>query len=345
MIEAHVDFDRWALGEPNRIVQLSPDTIDPQQKDDVKHSVVDLGLKSDTRIRALEYKPSDHRVVRVAFFKVQETGQWIGSWTPWYGFVSLPKGLAYHLPAGSHLAADIYYRSAKEKVVEHGSLGMFFVTQPSEKVISDVVLESKTDAQPAANLQKFHADTKVTADTNVLAPWPEVHPGLETVEVAARTPEGGTQVLLFAKDFRMDWPTPYIFKSPVTLTKGTVLFVDAYYATGGDNPPPAGIRLTASAFQGTALPKEKPVEAKAPQTPSQHYKLEGTVQSVDTKGGKLTVQHSAIPGYMPAMTMAYDTAKPVDLTKISPGDQIQADLVVIGTQMHLEHITVISHAK
>jgi hypothetical protein len=39
--------------------------------------------------------------------------------------------------------------------------------------------------------------------------------------------DGGTDVLLFAKDFQSDWPTPYIFKEPVLLRRGTVVTVTA----------------------------------------------------------------------------------------------------------------------
>jgi Cu/Ag efflux protein CusF len=346
MIEAHVDFGSWVLGKPNRIVEFSTNAIEPQQKDFVKNTVIDPGLKSESWLRAIEYKPSDHRVVRAAFFKIQETGQWIGSWTPWYGFVSLPKGLSYRLPAGAHIAAQIYYRSAKEEVVEHGSLGLFFSDRPSEKNISDLVLESKSDTATDSDLQKFHAETKLAADTNVLALWPEIPQGMKSIEVSGRKLDGETQVLLFAKDFPVDWPTPYILKSPITLSKGTELFVNAYYANTGAAPPPSGIRLTVSEYQGASLPREKPAEVKTQQTPPpQRYRLAGTVLSVDAKANKLVVQHSAITGYMPAMTMGYDAGKQADLKSIASGDQIQADLVVVGTEMHLENIKVISHTK
>jgi protein SCO1/2 len=55
--------------------------------------------------------------------------------------------------------------------------------------------------------------------------------------------------------------------------------------------------------------------------------LEGKVLSVDMHEGTATIDHKAIPGYMDAMTMPYAAKDPKDLTKISPGDQITADLV------------------
>ena len=207
-VQAHTDFGTWQLGEPQLKRQLPANTIE-RQADVVKRTVIDLGLTSERRLRALEFMPSDRRVVRAAFFTVQETGQWIGSWTPWYGFLSLPKGTAYRLPAGSHVVAEIHYRGVKERVAERGTLGLFFADQPTD-LVSDVVLEKKT---------------RLDADTFVVALRPEIQAGVKSIEVSARKPDGGTEVLLFAKDIPLDWPTPYILKEPVRLSRGTMITV------------------------------------------------------------------------------------------------------------------------
>jgi hypothetical protein len=208
-VQAHTDFGTWQLGEPQLKVPLPTNRV-VHQADDVQVTVVDLGLKSERRLRAVEFMPSDRRVVRAAFFTVQETGQWIGSWTPWYGFMNLPKGTAYRLPAGSHVAAEIHYKGVKERVVESGTLGLFFADPSATDLISDVVLENKI---------------RLDADTYVVALMPEIQAGVKSIEVAARKPDGGTEVLLFARDISSEWPTPYIVKAPVLLPRGTVLSV------------------------------------------------------------------------------------------------------------------------
>jgi hypothetical protein len=208
-VQAHTDFGVWQLGEPQLKRQLTASTIEPEVNE-VRRSLIDLGLTSERRLRALEFMPGDRRVVRAAFFTVQETGQWIGSWTPWYGFMTLPKGTAYRLPAGSHIVAEIHYRGGKERVNEQGTLGLFFADQPATDLISDLVLNNKT---------------RLDADTYVVALRPEIQAGVRAIEVSARKPDGGTEVLLFAKDIPVEWPTPYILKEPVRLPRGTVLSV------------------------------------------------------------------------------------------------------------------------
>jgi hypothetical protein len=242
-VRAQADFGHWQLGEPQLTRQIPANTVEPGQAATVMRTVIDPGLTSERRLRALEFMPSDRRVVRAAFFTIQETGQWIGSWTPWCGFGSLPKGSAYRLPPGSHIVAEIHYQGAKERVVEHGTLGLFFADQPSPDVVSDLVLEAKGPGQAG----KVRASVKLAADTNVLALRPEMHPEMKSIEVSARRPDGGTDVLLFAKDLRLDWPTPYIFKNPVALPKGTELSVTAHYANSAQQT--SGIRLTVSEYQ------------------------------------------------------------------------------------------------
>jgi hypothetical protein len=136
--------------------------------------------------------------------------------------MSLPKGTAYRLPAASHVVAEIHYRGVKERVIDRGTLGLFFADQPSPELVSDVVVETKT---------------RLIADTYVVALRPEIPPGVKSIEVSARKPDGGTEILLFAKDIPLDWPTPYILKEPVALPRGTVLSV-----TGG-------VHLTVSTYR------------------------------------------------------------------------------------------------
>ena len=246
-VRAQADFDRWQLGQPSLMRQLPATTLEVRPSSGVTRATVDLGLTSERRIRALEYMPDDRRAVRAVFFTLQETGQWLGSWTPWCGFVSLPAGVAFRLPAGSHIVAEIHYR-ARERVVERGTLGLFFADQPASNRVSDLVLEAKGEVSTGVAAQQVHAETRLTADTYALALRPEITTGVKSIEVAARKPDGGTEILLFAKDIPMDWPTPYIFREPVLLRSGTLLTVTASYANDSAAPRPGGIRLTVSRY-------------------------------------------------------------------------------------------------
>ena len=74
IVRADANFGQWQLGSPSLTRELPANTIAAQRTDFVTRTVVDLGLTSERRVRALEYMPGDRRVVRAAFFTLQETG-------------------------------------------------------------------------------------------------------------------------------------------------------------------------------------------------------------------------------------------------------------------------------
>ena len=248
------DFDRWQLGKPDLLRQLPANTVAPGKANEIRRTVVDLGLASERWVRALEFKPGDRRVVRAAFFSLQETGQWLGSWTPWYGVTMLPDRTAYRVPAGSHVVAEIHYRSAGAPVEDRGTLGLYFAGAPPANRPSDFVLEARGEVPANATAQRFRAATTLPADTYVVALRPELLPGAQAMEVAARSPDGGTRALLLLKDILQDWPTPYIFKQPVLLLKGTDLVVTSYYVNPDDTPRPGGAKLTVARYERTGRP-------------------------------------------------------------------------------------------
>ena len=128
--------------------------------------------------------------------------------------------------------------------MDQGTLGLFFADQSEPKPVSDLVLEAKGEVPAGTASQKFRAVTRLAADTDALALRVESQPGVKSIEVSARKPDGTTTVMLFDKNIRQAWPTPFIFKDPVSLPKGAELAVVAYYSNPGSRQEAGGIRLT-----------------------------------------------------------------------------------------------------
>src|SRR5262245_40596050 len=157
---AHVGH--WQLGDPDLTRPLDVVMVAARRGDFVTRSVIDPGLTSERRVRALEYLPGDRRVVRAVVFTIQQTGQWLGSWTPWYGFTQMPHGVSARLPAGSRIVADTYYRGMSEPVVDRGTLGLFFGDRGDTPAANDLVLQAAVDSGGA-----FHSATSIASDTHV----------------------------------------------------------------------------------------------------------------------------------------------------------------------------------
>jgi len=243
-VRAQGHTGHWQLGKPASTLALPSVTIEAGQPDGISRVAIQSGFSTPRRVRAIEYLPGDRRVVRAAFFSVEDTGQWIGSWTPWYGYSLLPDNSAVEVPARARIVAEIHYRGAKEPVVERGTLGFFFNDKPSVRTVADLVLLSKGNVPAGERSQRFRAETKLTSGISVLALKPDVADGATSLEVSARRPDGSTRVLLFAKDLQQAWPTPYVLKNPVTLPAGTLLSATAYYANNSKTAKPGGLRVT-----------------------------------------------------------------------------------------------------
>ena len=105
----------------------------------------------------------------------------------------------------------------------------------------------------------------------------------------------------------------------------------------------AAIFLSA-ALAGCGSPK--PAQTEQQQQPGpKRYPLAGRVVSVDQAKLQLVVDHGDIPGFMMAMTMPYSVKSSDLLTSLSPEDQITADVVVNGDDVHLENIVIVKKAS
>jgi len=72
------------------------------------------------------------------------------------------------------------------------------------------------------------------------------------------------------------------------------------------------------------------------------YALRGRVVSVEADVSRVNVAHDDIPGFMPAMTMAFKIRPPGALAEVRPGDRIEATLVVTEAESWLEQIRVVA---
>jgi hypothetical protein len=121
---------------------------------------------------------------------------------------------------------------------------LYFAEAAAADAVSDLVLEAKGAAQ-GGGLQKIRAATRIAANTYAVALRPEVQAGVQSIEVSMRKPDGTTEVMLFVKNIRLDWPTPYVFKEPVLMPKGSELAVTAYGNAGAASQ---SVRLTVSGY-------------------------------------------------------------------------------------------------
>src|SRR6267378_1280958 len=74
------------------------------------------------------------------------------------------------------------------------------------------------------------------------------------------------------------------------------------------------------------------------------YTLQGQVLAVAPNRGEATIKHEDITGLMPAMTMPYKVKEAKLLDNITPGDLINARLVVVSNDAYLTEVKKVGSA-
>lgn len=90
----------------------------------------------------------------------------------------------------------------------------------------------------------------------------------------------------------------------------------------------SNLKAALGTFGAAAGPGSKP---EAPQVAAQVHKAQGTVESIDYTGAKVTVSHGDVPSLKwPAMTMEFRVEDKALLGTVRPGQSVQFDIVQRG---------------
>ena len=99
--------------------------------------------------------------------------------------------------------------------------------------------------------------------------------------------------------------------------------------------------LGACSSQPAQNEAQTPSEPAAPAAAGpERHDMHGKIVSVDKAGKNVTVDHDEIPGFMGAMAMPYPVREESQLDSLQPGDEVNAQVVVDESGMHLENIVV-----
>ncbi len=222
----------WDAGQPDEVLSLDkPFAVEPVSGDQVRRVDVTAQFSSPRSVKGIAFKPGDRRVVRYAAIYEAGSNRWLWTWTPWQTWMNLPAGVVYKLPARARLTMEIGYRATEESVSDKSELGLYFSDAAAAEEAAPLVIAPAAPVelkQDGGGVQKFRAETVVTAPRRVLVIWPELPDGAKSVELSAVAPDGVAEPLLWVKHARADWPTGYVLRSPIALAKGTKLVTTMY---------------------------------------------------------------------------------------------------------------------
>jgi hypothetical protein len=218
----------WMLGQPDGVYQARQ--AGTPSEPGLARFTISPGLPADVWVRAFDFKPGDKRSIRAAFLSIAGTGQYLGGWTPWYSSTQFPEGAAIRLPAKAAIAVDVLYGGSTSPT-EPPQLGLYFTKAPSQAVTT---VELTGDRVSGAG--RMRSELSLTADQALVGARVEMSAGAKSLELKAMRPDGSVEPLLWIKEFRPDWQSPYVFRAPVPLPRGSVIVATAFFDPASASP-------------------------------------------------------------------------------------------------------------
>jgi hypothetical protein len=230
---AYIDHDaHWMLGSPD--VVLTPASgaiIDARSAPAFRRLIIDTGLTRETWVRGFDFKPGDARVTRAAFLSVAGTDRYLGGWTPWSSATELPEGVAFRMPAHARIAVDVLYSGTTEAVKDLPRLGLYVASSAPGGAVSTSVLRPDALTRVGPSGGRVAVEISIPTARSLVSIRPEMQSGGRSLELTLVRPDRSREVLLWVRNFRQDWQTPYVFRRPVALPAGSRLQATAYFDT------------------------------------------------------------------------------------------------------------------
>jgi hypothetical protein len=256
------------LGTPDLVLKLpEPYTHAGNGRDEYRCFVLPTGLVGDRKIRAIEFRPGNPKIVHHALLFLDTTGAgralddrdagegYVGfggpgfdpaetyfPWAPGTLARFLPTGITSKMFAKSDLVIQIHYAPTTLDQTDQSSVNIFFADDavPSREMIQKMITPSELVngpfVIPAGEKKSFVAKYNVPVDFSVMTVAPHMHLLGRTVKSYVVTPAKDTIPLVAIDDWDFHWQGGYTFTKLQKVPRGSVLYYETTYDNTDDNP-------------------------------------------------------------------------------------------------------------
>jgi len=266
----------WQLGPPDLVLKMPKSYTAPAEGRDVYRCfVIPIPIDGDKYVKAVEYRPGNHKVVHHALLFLDSLGQarakeaankdgqpgftsfggpgflptgGLGGWAPGALPRPLPDGLARKISKGTDLVLQIHFHPTGKAEEEESTIGIYYAKEPPKRSMSAVTLRSREmNIAPGDNNYKVSDSFVLPVDVEAFMITPHAHLLGKDVRAWAVLPDGKTQPLLWINDWDFSWQGQYQYQKPIPLPKGTKVEMEFTYDNSDKNPrnpssPPKRVR-------------------------------------------------------------------------------------------------------
>ncbi|MFN7927222.1 MAG: c-type cytochrome [Blastocatellia bacterium] len=146
-------------------------------------------------------------------------------------------GTAKKIPAGATIRLQVHYsKVAGSEQKDRSMIGLIFAKENPQKVLATRGAANMFFAiPPGADNHKVTAEWALWRDATVYSFSPHMHYRGTAIDYQVVYPDGKTEALLSVPNYRFDWQTTYVLKTPKRLPKGSRILVTAYFDNSAKN--------------------------------------------------------------------------------------------------------------
>jgi mono/diheme cytochrome c family protein len=256
----------WPLGKPDQLLRLKQGyQLSAEGNDVYRNFLLPLDTTTDRYITAFDFKPGNRRIVHhVILYAVSDPDSikeitelngkdwqegWDGNgspsdsnpmvagWAPGSDARKLPPGVAFKIPKGARLVAEVHYHKSGKPETDQTQVAVYETSTPTQNPINTYAVgETSFVLKPDVAKQKITAELEVPEDMSLWTAAPHMHQLGKKMRVWATLPDGSQKKLIKIDNWEFKWQGFYHYKEPVFLPKGSKIELEAEYDNTKNNP-------------------------------------------------------------------------------------------------------------
>ena len=264
------------LGVPDLVLKFKKPYIHKGNgQDEYRYFVLPTGLTESKKIKAIELRPGNKKIVHHALFFSDQSGKarQYDDKTPEYGFNAnenadfrvfevinrdqypgyvpgqkprnFPDGLAQILPANSDLVIQMHYAPWSVDESDSSTVNIFFAkdNEVIDRTVKDYIMLPFNLVTGANSffilpnqVKKFEGIYTVPSDISLIGIFPHMHLLGKNWEVFVENPDGTKTNLIKINDWDFNWQGGYYFDKYKIAKKGSKIRAIATYDNTTNNP-------------------------------------------------------------------------------------------------------------
>jgi len=259
--------ERYKMPEPDLVLTMdAPYELSDKSIEDYRFFNIPTQLKEDVYLSAVEFVPGNKQVLHhsrvmadttnrirginglseydpkaLDFQKEPLADEFLYGWVPGNLPVLYPKGTGKKLYSNTDLILNIHYAPTSKKGSDQSQVKLYFAKDPVESEIKVMTIrESDISNQPfyiqANTKPTFYVSYTLEEEINMVSILPHMHFIGKSFKALAITMEGDAIPIIKIDQWDFNWQTTYLFETPLTIPKGSVILLTATYDNTDTNP-------------------------------------------------------------------------------------------------------------